>query len=254
MPLFRRRRAGGALEPRCTFVVFVADLPRLDEAAPGPLTVGEAVRVHSPAGALVEVEPFLNEGPDPLPPPETWEPMRIDDDLARRVRGARYGIAVALREPGASLPEAVVFTTELASRLAEAGDGAVRDNESFRFFSPGAWRVDDPLGELDPREHVVVHAVNEGASWIHTHGLVKFGRPEFEVYDVPPDLAEPLSVGLLDMAAYVMGGALIEPGQTLGDPDVPIRAVVGGRDREHWQDTPVLELVGEEGFRAWIAG
>lgn len=237
--------------------MFVADLPRLAEVAPGDdgsLIVGETVHVGSATGAVVELEPFLNEDPDPLPPPEAWEAIGIDDDLARRVRGARYAIVVALRESGASVAQAVAFTTELASRLAEVADGVVRDKEAFRFFGPGSWRVEDPIGEPDPREHVVVHAVEEeGTFWIHTHGLVKFGRPEFEAYDVPPDLAEALSVGLLDMAAYVMGGALIEPGQTLGDPDVPIRAVVGGRDREHWQDTPVLKLVGEDGLRAWIA-
>jgi hypothetical protein len=50
-----------------------------------------------------------------------------------------------------------------------------------------------------------------------------------------------------------MSGALVEPGQTLGDPEVPIATRIVGRDRDHWEDVAVVELVdAEAGLRAWL--
>lgn len=60
----------------------------------------------------------------------------------------------------------------------------------------------------------------------------------------------------------MLTGALVAPGETVGDPSVPLKARVGGREREHWEGTSVLELVdvdeqGEatsgatRGLRAW---
>jgi hypothetical protein len=80
------------------------------------------------------------------------------------------------------------------------------------------------------------------------------GRPEFEIYDGPRELAAATSFGFFDLAGYVMGGALVEPRQTLGDPDVPIATRIGGLDREHREDLAVLELVdAEAGLRVWLS-
>jgi hypothetical protein len=136
----------------------------------------------------------------------------------------------------------------------------------MRFFGPGTWRIPEPLAEVDVREHMTVHAVPDEratGSWVHTHGLIKFGRPEFEIYDVPTDMTEGTAVALNDMGQYVLTGALISPGETLGDRAVPLHSRIGGRDREHWEETPVLELVdvaedgqpadsgASRGLRAW---
>lgn len=287
MPFLRRRRSAprAELEPRCNFLVLVAEPPALTDAVnpegsggavvgypargetgsdpefdrlDSPLELEETYWLMSPGHAMVELHVFEDTTPqdDRVPDRVMWRASGIDEEIAQAIRAARYALALALRMTGDSVPDAVNFATMVAERLAEAGDGVVRDIEAYRFFAPGGWQVDDRVGDADPREHIVVHSVSEdgGPAWIHTHGLVKFGRPEFEIYDVPPDIVEAVGIGILDMAAYVMGGALVEAGQTLGDPDVPIRARRGGRDREHWEDTPVLELVGEAGLRAWLAG
>jgi hypothetical protein len=84
---------------------------------------------------------------------------------------------------------------------------------------------------------------SDAGSWIHTHGLRKFGRPELEVYDVRNELAPATSWLFLDLASYLVDGALIRPGETLGDPKRPVGIRIGARDREHWEEIPVLELV-----------
>jgi hypothetical protein len=65
------------------------------------------------------------------------------------------------------------------------------------------------------------------------------------------------------MGQYVLSGALVSPGETLGDPAVPLHARLGERERDHWEDIPTLELVdvdanrqpvdsgAERGLRAW---
>jgi hypothetical protein len=103
--------------------------------------------------------------------------------------------------------------------------------------------------------HVSVHDVaDDGSAWIHTHGLVRFGRAEIEVYDVPHDLRDPVGAAMLDIAAYVISGATIKRGQTLGDPAAPVQVGQGTENPEHWGDTAVLELAGEDGFRSWPGG
>jgi hypothetical protein len=74
--------------------------------------------------------------------------------------------------------------------------------------------------------------------------MIKFSRPEMEIYDVPPELEAAAFGMLLDIAQYVITSAIIEPGQTCGDPSQPFYAREGTKNREgHWNELPVLELV-----------
>jgi hypothetical protein len=197
---------------------------------------------------------------------EAWPAVGLNEELVVRITEARFHVGISLLDPGDSIPDAVVFATLLADRLSDLGTGCVEDIQALRHFGPGTWRVEELIAEIDCREHVSVHIVSEesGGAWLHTHGLIKFGRPEFEIYEVPSDLAGRASIGMLDISQYVVGGALIRPGETMGDPAVPLHARLGTRNHDHWEDVPVLELVdvdasgrpADEGaaraFRAWI--
>jgi hypothetical protein len=248
-------------------------LLRDDDSPPGdlrelgrPMRVGDSFVVSAPEQGMWEVL-VTEAGSFPAPLPEFWQPAGAETEFRRRVVASRFDVFVRLLQPESPLGPVVLFGMELADRVAVLAEGAIQDPQTYRAFGPGGWRVDDPLDELDPREHVTLHVVGEGDEprWIHTHGLVKFGRPEFEVYDVPPELAGAAAPGFLDLAGHVMRGALVEPGQTVGDPAVPIGVQIGGRNRLHWVDSPVLELVdvrdgvrakrgAEVGLRAWLAG
>jgi hypothetical protein len=232
-----------------------------------PMQPGQEYWVGTPTGAVVDIRVRAGETVHDLPEPEVWPLIGLTDELARRIRANTVEALVGLRDPGESPAETVHYATELADRIAEMAEGVVDDIVANRYFGPGDWRVGELLGEVDVREHVTVHTVetdDPDRGWVHTHGLVKFGRPEIEVWDVPREIAEPTAVTLLDIGQYTIGGALIEPGHTLGDPATPIRARISERDPEHWGSTPVLELVdvGEDGepvesgaargLRAWF--
>ena len=234
--LFGRGRRWSPPAPRCMLVVSCA----------GPLPTLEPV-LRTGGGGTIEVE--VCEPPpavERLPERDFWPYVGLTEDLARRVMDAEHDVNVVLTSPGQSVAETVLDATKRAAALAEAADGCVRDLFAFRFFGPDTWRVEEPIGDIDVREHIILHTVpmeDDGSFWIHTHGLVKFGRPEFEIYDLSAGMEEGAAIALNDMGQYVALGALISPNETVGDQAVPLHARVGEREREHWEDIPVLELV-----------
>jgi len=115
-----------------------------------------------------------------IPHEEIWPYIGLTPDLARRVLEARYDVGLLLKDPGESLAETALEATKLADRLADLSDGCVNDLSAMRFFGPGTWRIPEPLGEVDVREHMTVHAVPDEratGSWVHTHGLISSGGP-----------------------------------------------------------------------------
>jgi hypothetical protein len=172
--------------------------------------------------------------------------MGLNFELVQRARDARHAVLVSLHTPGPSLAASVAFATRIAARISDLGIGVAHDDAACRYFAGDSWKCPTPSGPSDPRDHVVLHS-EVGAPtghWIHTHGLVKFGRPEFEVYDVPEEISTAVSWEILNLCSYVIGGELVEPGHTVGHPDVPLAARIGSRNRpNHWEDTAVLELV-----------
>ena len=217
-------------------------------------------------GSAVEatVQPATG-GSERVPPEDMWPALGLTPELADRFEQAHFDLTISLTRPEEPIAPAVLELTRLADRVAELATGCVHDPAAQRFFGPGTWRIPDRLAEIDVREHVTIHAVGaEGPAggWIHTHGLIKFGRPEFEIYDVPENMAAGTAAALNDLGQYVLTGAFVAPGQTVGDPSVPMQARPGTREPGHWGKIPALELVdvdeqGEaatgatRGLRAW---
>ena len=250
--LFGRGRRWEPPPPLCMFVVSCAGaLPELDHV------------IQTEGGGALELEVREPEPDvDRLPDHGIWQYIGLTDDLARRVTEAKHEVQVVVTDAGASPAQTVLEATKRASELAATADGCVNDFFAMRFFGPDGWRVEEPLADLDMREHTTMHTVpvdDSGATfWVHTHGLVKFGRPEFEIFDVPSGMVDGAAIALVDMGQYVLSGALVSPGETLGDPEVPLHARLGERERDHWEDIPALELAdepgasgAERGLRAW---
>lgn len=220
-----------------------------------PLQVGRTYRVMSEQQAVFLVD-VMGRGGTALPVEQVWPQWRLTPELAALWRQAPVTVRIVLVREAGRPGEAVLFVTRLAERLAELTDGCVFDGFAERYFGPGGWQAEQRLKRVDCREHVSLHVVGEGDGdrWLHTHGLVKFGHPEFEVYRVPGDAVKHVSGFLLDLMQYVVDGALVRPGHTLGTREAPIAAVAGRKERAHWGSVPVLELVDVERGRPVAGG
>ena len=72
--------------------------------------------------------------------------------------------------------------------LLDQGAVAILDMTAAEWWSPGAWRsrVFDPAAPM-PHRHVTIHVSPEdgGRLWLHTRGLLKYGRPDISIRNVP---------------------------------------------------------------------
>lgn len=209
-----------------------------------PMDAGQYVAIGPEGGTcILRVEQAEPQSQGLSLAPEMLEPSGLTEEMLAKFNQPRWRVVLEMTAPGNEVRETVIFITRLAQRLASLGDGVVMDTSAYRFFGPAGWKVKEPQPEFDVLQHVHIH-IEPDSGWFHTHGLIKFGRPELEVYDVPPEL-EAVALGtLLDIARYVMTSSIIEPGQTCGEPSQPFFAREGTKNRkEHWQGLPVLELV-----------
>ena len=209
-----------------------------------PLQEGEYVAL-SPAGGVcsLRVERPESEAQGLSLPAEMLEVSGLTEEMLAKFNRPAWRMIIEMAKPAEDVLETVIFCTRLTQRLAALGDGVVMDTYAYRFFGPEGWPVEEPNPEFDVREHMHIH-IESDSGWVHTHGLIKFGRPEMEIYDVPAELQVVAFATLLDVAQYVITSTLIEPGQTCGEESQPFYAREGTKTRdEPWQDMPVLELV-----------
>lgn len=172
--------------------------------------------------------------------------LGLTADQVAVLRASKQTVWLALAYQSDRPSEDVFWGTLLADRIAELGAGCVHDGFAARYFGPGGWRVGERATRIDCREHVRLHLVTDevsGKVWVHTHGLIKFGHPEFETFDLTEDQAASSGTFFLMLMQYVIDGVVIRPGQTLGRPDVPIYAKAGSKELEHWDGVPALELL-----------
>jgi hypothetical protein len=210
-----------------------------------PMQEGQFVAMAPGGGAFsLTVERVETPGEGLSFEPEVLEASGLTEETLAKFNQPAWRVILELQEPGEDVCATVVFATQIARRLATLADGVVMDVSAYRFFGPAGWPVEDPIAEFDVREHVHIH-IEGDTGWFHTHGLIKFGRPELEIYEVPEQLGVTAYAMLFDIAQYVVtSSALIEPGQTCGDPSQPFHARVGTKNQEgHWNDVSVLELV-----------
>lgn len=113
----------------------------------------------------------------------------------------------------------------LVTALLDSGGIAVFDPHMFKWCSADEWRerVFDPASPV-PRHHVVILVSEEeqaGRSWYHTRGMIKFGRPDISVHNVPSELrpaVEDLCNRFIEMMAF---GAVVEDGQPIKMASLP---------------------------------
>jgi hypothetical protein len=233
--------AGGAVRGHVSRVGRKKDAP-LD----APMVVEDVFGVITPSRGLLNIG--IVSGIPPLPimsQPDEWEQAGLTAELADRFKSAERAVMIQMQDPAVSVVDTVTFATELADRVTVVARGCADDFNAQRFFAEGSWRVDPDNEDFIPAEHISLHVLPAPPKglWVHTHGLVKFGRPELEMRGVPPELLKEAMNTTLNFASYVVEERPIAPGHTVGNPQTPLHARLGRADSEHWEGAPVLELV-----------
>jgi len=210
----------------------------------GPMTEGEYAALSASGGACgLTVQRVETPGEALSFGPVEMEASGLTTETLAKFNNPKWRVILELYEPGEDAQATVIFATQIAKRLAALADGVVMDVQACRWFGPDGWPVNERLRDFDVREHVHLHIEGNGG-WGHTHGMIKFGRPEMEIYEVPEELFVTAQALMLDLAQYVITSAIVEPGQTCGDPSQPFYAREGSKnDKDHWNGVPVIELV-----------
>lgn len=212
------------------------------------MTEEQSFGILSPDGGMfvarVSEFPVKIGRPDYLDSKWGWPRGEVNEEAAERFRRARSAVFIYMYDPGPSVVSAARYGYRLADRIAELGDGCTNDFFARRFFTPAAWESPDHQPGFDPVEHVSMYAdqLHDGL-WVRTHGLIKFGRPEIEIYRVTSEMASRAIQTIGNFVQYVVDERPIAPGHTVGNPNRPLLARPGTQQHEYWEGTPVLELV-----------
>lgn len=118
--------------------------------------------------------------------------------------------------------------------LADHGAVAVYDPFTFRWWRPEKWKQEYFAEDRpNPQRHVMIYySIETNGTWLHTRGLLTFGRPDLSVRGVPPSDFD-AAAGMLDelIEFQALGGVLGE-GQVVRYPELGAFTVHHEGDRD----------------------
>lgn len=166
-----------------------------------------------PAGLTLDFqEPGRFRGSGPI-----WELLQEENPrCAAAVASAPGCMALRGLIPDPPLLDYFRDTVGLLTYLLDQGGVALYDPFSLRWWEPGEWReVAFRCGQPRPHRHVVILTSEEpeGTVWLHTRGMLKFGRPDLSLKGLSPDTLT-LYVEMVNRFIHFQAlGGQIEEGQ-----------------------------------------
>ncbi len=209
-------RSRKRLSMRAARVIYQVLTPRI--AGLAPVEVDEVMARHPVPTGQLGVELLAGDDAqravrDSLPPANDFSPP-LDFDGYVRLRQAKWLYRVEASEVE---PEDLGYLRAallVAGELAAMTDGVIVDALAYMVFAPAdvAREVDRPF---DPLRHVNVH-VDRGPRpfFVHTHGMEKFGHPDFELQAVPRESLDVARRLLRHLIAAVVSGGRFSEGES----------------------------------------
>ncbi len=147
----------------------------------------------------------------PAPPLHLLRYGRMTELDERIIQSATH--AVVLRGQDLNVAPCLGLWTTLGAALAvrQLLEGVVFDPEALRIVKPDALEWFTTRGAIAVAHHIIVPSSigDRGLGWVTTRGLGKFGLPDLEVRDVPPNLNAPLHL-FMDTVAQLLVEAALE--------------------------------------------
>lgn len=152
-----------------------------------------------------------------------WEQLvRDDPELARDVADSAGIVALAGDIADDTSLNYLRDVIGVIAASLDHGGIAVYDPFTFRWWRPAAWKASffEP-DEPHPERHVMIYYSQESDGfWLHTRGLLTFGRPDLGIHGVQQhdfDAAAGMCNELIGFQAF--GGVLSE-GQAIRHPEL----------------------------------
>ncbi len=162
------------------------------------------------------------------------ELVKRDFELSRTVLASPGAIAFA-GEPDDS--HTLMYLRDvigMTAWLADHGAVAIYDPFTFRWWRPETWKQEYFADDRpDPHRHVMIYYSSESdGTWLHTRGLLTFGRPDLSLRRVPPSDFEAAAAMLNELISFQALGGVLGEGQVVRHPVLGAFAVhhLGDRD------------------------
>lgn len=151
-----------------------------------------------------------------------WDMVcRDKPELAARVGECTHAVVVkgevAIHDSLDYLRETIEYLTYLTDQ----GATAIFDPFTFHWHSAEEWQTWAEQGSIfNPFDHVSLLNSSEegGATWLHTRGMLKFGRPDLSVRGVTDEEFDGVKKMLDRFIAFQALGGIIEPGREVVMP------------------------------------
>lgn len=115
-------------------------------------------------------------------------------------------------------------TIGLATHFLDNGGVGIYDPQAFQYWSPAQWRqnIFTPAAPVPRKQTIILLSEDEDKTlWIHTRGMLKFGRPDISIAGVQPDQRDgfvELCNRLIEFQAF---GGVVSEGQRIQLGSVP---------------------------------
>lgn len=216
---------------------------RLEHGDFGVVSTDRKTAIAIRVAPLDAVESALQETKDNCPDASKPLGKRVQFILSQEPVVA----SIRISEPGPHPDGARDLMYRLGDRIAVQGAGVMRDVGINRWWAAGEW---SRLAQAS-RDHPallfcaipIVPSESGPGYWAATCGLYRFGRPELVVLLRKDSTKEAAVNFLMGMASYVIQGAVILPGHTVGGDERPLlRAHEATAVPEALRSVEVLEL------------
>lgn len=184
-------------------------------------------------------------GFDPAPFLRSNLAAGLDPDLLARISATWTLMQLTFESHDPMVYSSIKFLLEICSRLADLTGGVVADpiTRSYLlphqvFHSPQA----DP--KIDARDVVqVLSKSGTEGNHVYTLGMMKFGIPEIECYQVSDPCVDATRSLLISACQGALLGKIYRLGDRVGNPKMPLQFAPGGLDRGMWEGIECLELI-----------
>lgn len=141
---------------------------------------------------------------------QTGEVMQAEQVLEVRVVG------LSDKPPTAAL---ALFSAAVADVFVRLDESIVFEPLSTRLWTREQWERLMDVNEFDIRSFIFMHVeYGDEGCWVHTHGMKRFHKPDFEIVNVPEKRLDSIAEQLYNVAWYAAEGSDVQPGDTMEAP------------------------------------